>query len=275
MSKRNPIGKEYLALGAFALVAAYFLFKKEEPPHPESVKIIDCQLMVNDQLVYGETDVAPGFKIGATVSWENTGTSPCTATLRLDLKRDKVGATWQEGNWVTSPRVQPGQRASVVVFRYIPADWGPGQRIIVKLMLKGLEGSIREWNTLRIPAPNPEKWVNIKGAQLTGGYYDENQGILYVPKRGTISILVTWQNCGSVSYAATFRLDAKKGGWPETWREGEDAKSVNVAPNGETTTKASVSIPGDWGVGEKLSFKLMIIGKEEPWRTWPNLGVIT
>ena len=132
----------YLVLAGVGAYAAYKLLVKPKPVNPGEVqKIQVLYTTANSDLVIS------GFPIYADITWKNIGASAIAPTFRLDIK-DSSSILWkwtvptpQEGVPVTSPKVEPGNIATVQVPSInVPLDWTAGTPVTARLVLIGYEG---------------------------------------------------------------------------------------------------------------------------------------
>jgi len=102
-------------------------------------------------------DILAGQKVVLQITWKNVGLGTLSPFFRADIKQGGLSSlftTWKEGWWAASPSANAEETVTATVKTIaVPADWGAGQLISLKL-IQGKSGDFRSWDSiLQIPLP--------------------------------------------------------------------------------------------------------------------------
>jgi hypothetical protein len=113
--------------------------------------------IVKESVIYNDNlpDIMPGQPVIVDITWRNNGTTSVSPRFRVDIRKNGLFETIQEGQWFTSSPVSPGQPVVITGQSIpIPNDWSEGTQLRAYVMLEGVEGHWDESPALTVVVSN-------------------------------------------------------------------------------------------------------------------------
>lgn len=134
-----------VALVGVAGYAAYKLLGKEDKAKKQGVSFTGIALLDSS----GIREVRAGQAITAKVSFKNIASTPIAPRFRLPIWESRgwphtpIGD--KSSDWQRTPVVQPGDTIEFDVVQVVPANWGEGLGVSVRLDMEGV-GTVKNWD---------------------------------------------------------------------------------------------------------------------------------